>query len=141
MWRCRDKETVTLDPQSRLGIFYSRDSYIFLFSYMTKNREGPGERPATIMYFWLGKDATASEKGAVALLIVELDKEYGAPQVRVEQGKEPEDFVAIYGNRMIIRGGSEVGYDEGKVALFQVHGSATFAVRAEQLEAVRKWEE
>ena len=51
--------------------FYGGDSYILLYTY-TK----PGSRSEEhIIYFWLGNDSTADEKGAAALLTVQLDGE------------------------------------------------------------------
>jgi hypothetical protein len=43
-----------------------------------------------IIYFWLGADSTSDEKGAAALLTIELDDSMGGKpvQVRVTQGKE-----------------------------------------------------
>jgi hypothetical protein len=49
--------------------FFGGDSYILLYSY-TK----PGSRSEEhIIYFWLGNDSSADEKGAAALLTVKLD--------------------------------------------------------------------
>lgn len=137
MWLCQEKDTLEVSPAEHGGVFYSRDSYIFLFEFMTPNREGPGERVAYALYFWLGDDAKASEKGTASLLAVEIDKQYGAPQIRVVQGKEPEDFVAIFGNKMMTREGAKKDFDAKKTALFHVRGSAPFAVRAEQTGLVR----
>ncbi len=51
--------------------FFGGDSYILLYSY-TKAGSRSEEH---IIYFWLGNDSTADEKGAAALLTVQLDGE------------------------------------------------------------------
>ena len=48
-----------------------------------------------------GDTCTLNEKGASALMTVELDKEKG-PQVRVVEGKEPPAFLSLFGGGMII---------------------------------------
>eukprot|EP00160_Parvularia_atlantis_P018659 Unigene7012_Nuclearia_a/m.21477 Unigene7012_Nuclearia_a/g.21477 ORF Unigene7012_Nuclearia_a/g.21477 Unigene7012_Nuclearia_a/m.21477 type:complete len:434 (+) Unigene7012_Nuclearia_a:433-1734(+) len=131
MWQCQEKSNVELPPAYK-GQFYSGESYVILFEFPQKNREGPGERLVYVMYFWLGRDGKLSEQGTSALLAIELDRQYGAPQVRVPQGSEPPDFVAIFGNRMIVRTGTRSTYDNDAVALFQLRGSRDNAVKAEQ---------
>jgi hypothetical protein len=51
--------------------FFGGDSYILLYSYTKANSRSEEH----IIYFWLGNDSSADEKGTAALLTVELDGE------------------------------------------------------------------
>lgn len=56
---------------------------------------------------FVGEHATVNEKGASALMTVELDKERG-PQVRVVQNKEPPAFFNLFNGGMILLKGRSV---------------------------------
>jgi len=130
VWFCQEREKSELDPAETEN-FYSKESYVILFEFMQKNREGPGQRAVYVMYYWLGKHCKAGDKGVVTLLAVEIDKQYGAPQVRIVHGKEPVDFASIFGSMMVIHDGSRV--DPGlRNALYDVRGYTAKSVKAEQ---------
>lgn len=88
------------------GHFYSDESYTVRWMYQVSvtvrelsgkvsNRSTVVGRDRCAYFCWHGKDAPANEKGAAALLTVELDKEKGA-QVRVPQGQESSAFIRLF---------------------------------------------
>ncbi|XP_049314849.1 uncharacterized protein LOC105227966 isoform X13 [Bactrocera dorsalis] len=90
---------------SSYGHFYSAESYIVRWVYQisvtVRELSGKISKRATVgrdrcVYFcWQGNDSSANEKGAAALLTVELDKEKGA-QKRVAQGDETPAFIRLF---------------------------------------------
>ena len=112
------------------GEFFGGDSYVIIYTYLVAGRE------RGMIYFWLGDDSTADERGSAALLAKEMDDTRfrgGATQVRVTQGKSPSHFRAIFGGLMIVHaGGNASGFknsteedtkDEDGIALFHVKGT------------------
>ncbi|XP_058466610.1 serine-rich adhesin for platelets isoform X7 [Malaya genurostris] len=88
------------------GHFYSDESYTIRWMYQVSvtvrelsgkvsNRSTVVGRDRCAYFCWHGLDAPANEKGAAALLTVELDKEKGA-QVRVSQGQESAAFIRLF---------------------------------------------
>ncbi len=57
--------------------FYGGDSYIILYTYLVNKIEN------YIIYFWLGSSSTTDEKGAAAILAMELDDSMGGKPVQV----------------------------------------------------------
>lgn len=91
---------------SSCGHFYSDESYTVRWMYQVSvtvrelsgkvsNRSTVVGRDRCAYFCWHGKDAPANEKGAAALLTVELDKEKGS-QVRVAQGQESSAFIRLF---------------------------------------------
>ncbi len=52
-------------------------------------------------YYYVGEKSSLNEKGASALMTVELDKEKG-PQVRVEEGNEPPAFLNFFSGTILL---------------------------------------
>lgn len=141
VWRIENFQKVAVAADQH-GQFYSGDSYIILYTYLKKNR------PFYIIYFWQGRDSSADEKGASALLAVELDDSLkGEPtQVRVTQGKEPDHFLLIFRGQFVVhRGGVASGFANRKgassesstaVSLYHVRGTTPLNTRAIQVDEV-----
>ena len=131
VWRIENFDKKPIDPAT-FGQLYAGDSYIVLYTYEVK----PG-KPEYILYFWLGNQSTADEKGAAALLTTQMDDELGgaATQVRVEMGKEPLPFIACFRGKMIVRSGGiasgfknkndEDSYDTDGIELFHVRDNSS----------------
>ncbi|XP_073836439.1 supervillin isoform X4 [Musca autumnalis] len=104
-WQINEFNFDQVDKES-YGHFYSAESYIIKWIYQINvtvrelsgrisNRSTVG-RDRCVYFTWQGCEATANEKGAAALLTVELDKEKGA-QMLVAQGDETTVFVRLFG--------------------------------------------
>lgn len=94
------------DAQARICHFYSSESYIIRWIYQISVtvRELSGKisqrntavgRDRCVYFCWQGTDSTPNEKGAAALLTIELDKEKGS-QLRIAQGHEVTAFVRLF---------------------------------------------
>lgn len=129
-------------PEASYAHFYSADSYIVRWMYQISVtvRELTGQiskrhtvgRDRCVYFCWQGRDASANEKGAGALLTVELDKEKGA-QVRVDQGDETTAFVRLFEIMFVHRGRR----DEANARdwrLFVLTGNAGAEVIVEEVE-------
>ena len=134
VWRVANFRKVPLDEGS-FGEFYAGDCYIVLFKYIEANKE------EVTLYHWHGRLCSADERGSAALLVRTMDDDdYGgnARQERVVQNNEPEDFLALFAGRMVVRDGglSKSGEDTRDldgVSLFHVKGQSARTVRAVQV--------
>ncbi|XP_023342244.1 gelsolin isoform X2 [Eurytemora carolleeae] len=99
--------------------FYEGDSYVVNYAV----REG---RPGDVVYYWQGAKSNVWEKGASAILAVQLDTSIGggAIQSRVEMGKEPLHFISMFGGTFVtLQGGvekNEAETDTDGTMLFKV---------------------
>mmetsp|Transcript_10820 Transcript_10820/g.14042 ORF Transcript_10820/g.14042 Transcript_10820/m.14042 type:complete len:834 (+) Transcript_10820:53-2554(+) len=140
IWRIEDFKKVEW-PEDKYGHFYAGDSFIVLYTYLQNGRE------RHIIYFWLGRESTADEKGTAALLSVDLDQSFGGEpvQVRVMQGKEPSHFKQLFKGKMIVHsGGHAAGWHnrgappetmENGASLFHVKGTTTLNTCASEVPA------
>jgi hypothetical protein len=124
-------------PKEQYGQFYAGDSYILLYTYEVN------KKPAWIIYFWQGKDSSADEKGASALLTKQMDDERGGEpvQVRIEQGREPNHFLTLFKGKMVIHNGgyasafknkkeTETSVDANATRLYHIKGTNAFNTKA-----------
>ncbi|XP_026570500.1 advillin [Pseudonaja textilis] len=129
VWRIENLELVQVDKQWH-GFFYGGDCYLILYTYELKNK------PHYILYIWQGRHATVDELAASAYLAVQMDQQFsGEPmQVRVNMGKEPRHFLAIFKGKLVIFEGGTSRKDrnelEPPVRLFQIRGIETFNRKA-----------
>jgi len=65
VWRIVDFKKTAVE-EADYGQFYSGDSYLILYTYMRGNKE------VHMIYYWQGRDSSTNEKGASALLTIEL---------------------------------------------------------------------
>ncbi|KAG1662654.1 Supervillin [Nymphon striatum] len=93
VWHAQEFGTEKLCEGS-WGQFHSGDTYVV---HQNTNKVG---RDRCAYFFWQGRDSSINEKGACALMTVELDEERG-PHVRVIQGKEPPCFLNIFKGSLI----------------------------------------
>nr|XP_055035601.1 gelsolin a isoform X1 [Misgurnus anguillicaudatus] len=145
IWRIEGADKVEVDP-STYGQFYGGDSYIILYSYQSRGRQGH------IIYIWQGKDSTQDEIGASAILAAQLDDELGGgpvqmagssltTQVRVVQGKEPAHLMSLFGGKPMVVHVGGTSRDGGQTApaetrLFQVRSNSAGCTRAVEIDAV-----
>ncbi|CAH2069645.1 unnamed protein product [Thlaspi arvense] len=92
IWRIENFKPVAVPKESH-GRFFTGDSYIVLKT--TSSRNGSLHHD---IHYWLGKDSSQDEAGAVAVMTVELDSALGgrAVQYREVQGQETEKFLSYF---------------------------------------------
>ncbi|XP_026317015.1 uncharacterized protein LOC113228083 isoform X4 [Hyposmocoma kahamanoa] len=130
-WIIQEYDYQKVEDNAEIPEFFSGDSYIIRWEYLitVSGRELNGKpskhnvtgRDRCAYFCWQGKDASSNEKGAAALLTVELDKEKG-PQVRVAQGNEPPAFFNIFQGNLLIHQGKK-GTDKSRYRLFVTRGN------------------
>ncbi|XP_041374450.1 supervillin-like isoform X3 [Gigantopelta aegis] len=134
MWHVLEYDHYKLQEQS-YGQFHDGDTYVVRWQYMVtasgiKSLKGHAARHSLTgrekcaYFFWQGNQSTINEKGASALMTVELDEERG-PQVRVIQGKEPPCFLNLFKGKMLIHIGKReepATNSQGAVRFYWVRG-------------------
>ncbi|XP_032520912.2 supervillin isoform X1 [Danaus plexippus] len=130
-WVIQEYDYQEVKNESEVGEFFSGDSYIIRWEYQitVTGRELNGKpskhnltgRERCAYFCWQGKDASSNEKGAAALLTVELDREKG-PQIRVAQGNEPPAFLNLFQGNLVIHQGKK-GTDKSRFRLYGTRGN------------------
>ncbi|KAJ8715962.1 hypothetical protein PYW08_013247 [Mythimna loreyi] len=130
-WVIQEYDYQKVDDENEIGEFFSADSYIIRWEYQITmtGRELNGKpskhnvtgRDRCAYFCWQGRDASSNEKGAAALLTVELDREKG-PQVRVAQGNEPPAFLNQFQGNLVIHQGKK-DTDKSRYRLFVTRGN------------------
>lgn len=130
-WVIQEYDYQKVENETEIGEFFSADSYIIRWEYQITmtGRELNGKpskhnvtgRDRCAYFCWQGRDASSNEKGAAALLTVELDKEKG-PQVRVAQGNEPPAFLNLFQGNLVIHQGKR-DTDKSRYRLFVTRGN------------------
>lgn len=128
VWRIESFKPVEY-PKKQYGKFYTGDSYLVLHSAP----KGGGSGLIHVIYYWLGAESSQDEKGAAALLAVELDDAVAggaAAQVRELCGSESAGFRALFAGRLqLLEGGVASGFTSAaergafEPRLFRVKGS------------------
>lgn len=139
VFRADEFDLVPVDPQY-YGKFYTGDCYVIVYKYSMGGSEN------YIIYYWLGAKSTADEQGTAALKTVGLDNKYGgkAVQIRINEGKEPPHFFAIFGGKISTYfGGHGSSFKNANEAdtghsttnyLLQVRGTTHNHIRAMEVE-------
>ncbi|XP_067018746.1 uncharacterized protein [Acropora muricata] len=115
VWHINEYRHFELSPAHH-GHFHSGEGYVIRWAYFvltdriardrkSRCRSTVTGRERCAYFFWQGNDCSVNEKGAAAIMAVELDEEKG-PQVRVVQGKENPVFLGLFKGGMIIHNGS-----------------------------------
>ncbi|XP_039230333.1 pneumococcal serine-rich repeat protein isoform X4 [Drosophila yakuba] len=132
-WQIHEFNFDAANNRDDYGHFYSAESYIVRWIYQisvtvrelsgkVSNRSTVG-RDRCVYFTWQGQDSSANEKGAAALLTVELDKEKGA-QMRVSQGDECTAFVRLFRQMWQHRGRKEQCLERrSEWRLYQLQGN------------------
>lgn len=116
-------------PITSHGQFHREDTYVIRWSYkiaytsLQNSNKRPTEnvREHCAYFFWQGSRSKITEKGAAALMTIELDEERG-PQIRVIEGREPPVFCYLFNGRMITHEGKRTAQKEFTTRMFIVRG-------------------
>ncbi|KAG7295776.1 hypothetical protein JYU34_020830 [Plutella xylostella] len=132
-WVIQEFDFQKVENEADIPDFYSADSYIIRWEYIitATGRELNGKpskhnitgRDRCAYFCWQGRDASSNDKGAAALLTVELDKEKG-PQIRVAQGNEPPAFLNLFQGNLTIHQGKK-NADKSRYKLFVTRGNVS----------------
>jgi hypothetical protein len=130
-WRVQEHAKVAVPPDE-LNILSARHCYIYVLTWF--DAKEPTKPAKNLIYFWLGRHATQEDCGTAALLTVDLSDKLGtgATQVRLVQGKESEEFLALFKGTLLIK--NDLNPISGTPRLFQVRGTRSIDVHAVEVD-------
>mmetsp|Transcript_12411 Transcript_12411/g.20911 ORF Transcript_12411/g.20911 Transcript_12411/m.20911 type:complete len:444 (+) Transcript_12411:1-1332(+) len=128
VWRVNDFDRIPLEEEN-YGRFRSGESYVVLLTFLKKNKE------CHVIFFYQGRDSSISDKGTSAYLTRFMEAELKGPsvQIRVEQGKEPMDFLALFNQKLLIELGA-FDIDRSEARLLYTRGSCAKSVRTVEVK-------
>ncbi|BBM99886.1 hypothetical protein MPTK1_1g24640 [Marchantia polymorpha subsp. ruderalis] len=131
VWRV-DGTAKTVIPPEDHGKFFDAHCYIVLYTYHGDRKED------FLLCTWLGKTHSADEQSeAVKMTSKMADKLKGRPvQVRVFQGKEPPQFLALFPCLIIMEGKTIPELCKETKYMIRVQGTSSFNSLAIQVDAV-----
>jgi len=129
VFRVENNSLVQIEDSQR-GKFYGGDCYIVFYTYKI------GTQTNYIIYIWQGRHANVDELTASAYLAVELDRQFRDEpvQIRVQMGKEPRHFMAMFKGKMLVYEG---GTGRNTVDAPTSTGSQLFQVRGDDENSVK----
>ncbi|RUS77684.1 hypothetical protein EGW08_014549 [Elysia chlorotica] len=136
VWHVLEYEHCKLPALSR-GQFHEGDTYVVRWQYMITNanlkslkgsaaRNSLTGRERCAYFFWQGNSSTINEKGASALMTVELDELKQLENqrercVRVLQGKEPPCFLNLFAGSMMVHIGKREDPDTNTLGAWRLY--------------------
>ncbi len=124
--------------------FHNEDTYVIRWMYKVsltgRDLKGRPSKYAAVgrercaYFFWQGNSSRTTEKGASALMTVDLDEEKG-PQIRVDQGQEDAVFLNLWKGKMTVHAGQRGQLGRAKKwRLFVIRGEFKDEIMAVQVE-------
>ncbi|VDP90011.1 unnamed protein product [Echinostoma caproni] len=111
VWHISEFMRTELSASSH-GQFHQGDTYVIRWPFKViyvglrdiPSRASDASREQCVYFFWHGSQSKITEKGASAVMTIELDEER-CPQIRVTEGKEPPAFCRLFDGRMAVHMG------------------------------------
>ncbi|XP_022790762.1 supervillin-like isoform X2 [Stylophora pistillata] len=141
VWHINEYRNFEVQPAQH-GHFHSGEGYVIRWAYFvladrivkdrkSRCRSTVAGRVRCAYFFWQGNDCSVNEKGAAAIMAVELDEEKG-PQVRVVQGKETPVFLNLFKGGMIIHTGRKNMVDDNTAKFTDTSETRLYVIRNEE---------